>query len=101
MKECTLQGLGEIITPHVLSRTVHNPQVALINLVMNKEKTNVQSASALARAALTLLGKDDSGLVVLVKDIILHINPLGFKEQLGPKHWTHHIVGANQFCIST
>ena len=60
MEDGTLQRLGEIITTHVPSGTVHNPQVSLVDLVVNKKETNVQSTCALASTAPAILSQQDS-----------------------------------------
>ena len=59
MEDSTLQWFGEVITTHVPSGTVHNPQVSLIDLVVNEKETNVQSTCALASTAPAILSQQD------------------------------------------
>ena len=55
MEQLSLERFGEIITSHILCGTVNDPKVALINLVVDEEETNVQGSRALARTRFSLL----------------------------------------------
>ena len=56
MEQLSLERFREVITSHVLGGTVNDPKVALIDLVVDEEETNIQSSRALARTRFTLLG---------------------------------------------
>ena len=86
-KECSmgpevkaLQRFGGVITPHILGRTVDNPKIALLHVVIDKKETNVEVTSTFARTGLAFLLKDDGRLVVLVHSILLHLDALSLKK---------------------
>ena len=57
-----LQGLGEKICPHFLSGTALDRQIALGNLVGEKEITNVNCTSPLGGTLFSILQKQYRGL---------------------------------------
>ena len=80
----SLEGLGHVVTNHLSGGTVFNFQVAFLNLVGQKEITDVKSTSSLAGASLTIVFKQDSALVVLVQNILFNSATLGFHKKSGP-----------------
>ena len=86
MEQSSLKRLGEVVRPHILGGTVHDPQVALIHLVVDKEVSDIKRPSTLARAGLTVLCQDDARLVVLVQDIVPDVKPLHLQKESGPQH---------------
>ena len=65
MEQPALKGLGEEVASHFQCRAIHHPQVAFPDLIVDKEKPDVESPCPLAGTALSVLGKDYCTLIVL------------------------------------
>ena len=99
-KLVALQGLGHVVGNHLISRAVFNSKVALFNLVREKEITDIQSTSALTRAALSILLQKNSTLVILVQDVLVNLVPLRLHKQFRPEDVHRCIIRSHEFRFS-
>ena len=59
------QRFGHIISVHFISWAVLNKDITLLNLIRNKEVTDVDVSGSLAHRLVTILLQTDSTLIVL------------------------------------
>ena len=55
-EELALEGLRQEISVHILGRTIDHAKIALIDLIMNKEKTNIERTGSFTRAGPAIFG---------------------------------------------
>ena len=87
------------ISHHAPSGTIGNAELAFLDLVGQEKVTNVNRTCAFGRALLTIIQQKDSGLVVLVKDVVLHGVSLGIHKGRGPQNHLGHVVPTNEFTV--
>ena len=85
MEELALQGLGQEVRMHLGCRTVHDPKVALVDLIMDEEESDIQSTCTFSGTALPVFGENDTGLVVLIDNIVVDMDTLSFEKQFRPE----------------
>jgi hypothetical protein len=86
LKQFSLQWFCHVISDHLQSGAVLNSHISLLNLVCQKEITDIERTSSLAQTSLTICFQQDSTLVVLIQDVLLDLIALSFHKQLGPQN---------------
>ena len=60
MEELALQGLGQEVRMHLGCRTVHDPKVALVDLVVHEKESDIQSTGPFSGTTLPVFGKNNA-----------------------------------------
>ena len=80
VKLFSLQRFRKKVSNHVGRGAMHNREVALFDLICQEEITDVDGTGSFAGTSLTIVFKQNRGLVVLKQNVLLDLVVLGLHE---------------------